>query len=161
MRKILLLLLLPLSAPSAIATKPIWRLETVTVSVTESYDEEVLRVLKEQGVGEVLSQIILAQAKHESGNFTSVIFEENWNPFGMKQARVRQNTAIGTNRGHAVYLSLYDAVLDYVYYMRARNIPFQGESVNSYVMILKSKGYFEDGYNNYARGVRKFHEELG
>ena len=156
MKKILLLLILPLSAPSATATKPSWRLDVVEVRVNESYEEEVLRVLREQGVGETLSQIILAQAKHESANFSSVIFEENWNPFGMKQARVRETTCVGTSRGHGVYLSLSDAVIDYVLYMKARNIPLEGKSVKSYVMMLKSKGYFEDGYENYVRWVKYY-----
>ena len=156
MKKILFLLLLPIWAPSESNTVPPWQLDVVEVRVNESYEEEVLRVLREQGVGETLSHIILAQAKHESANFTSVIFEENWNPFGMKQARVRETTCVGTSRGHGVYLSLSDAVIDYVLYMKARNIPLEGKSVKSYVMILKSKGYFEDGYENYVRGVEYF-----
>lgn len=157
MKKILLILiLLPIWAPSESNTVPPWQLDVVEVRVNESYEEEIIRVLREQGVGENLSQIILAQAKHESGNFSSVIFEENWNPFGMKQARVRQTTCIGTNRGHGVYSSLSDAVIDYVLWMKDRNVPFKGKCLKSYVMILKSKGYFEDDFDNYVRGMEYF-----
>ena len=40
--------------------------------------------------------IVYAQAMLESGNFTSKIFRENNNMFGMKQARVRINLAKST-----------------------------------------------------------------
>lgn len=59
------------------------------------------------------SYIVYAQARLESGNFTSDIFIENNNLFGMKVAERRPTTAIGVNRGHAVYKSWQESVLDY------------------------------------------------
>ena len=57
--------------------------------------------------------IILAQAKLESGNFSSNIFIENHNLFGMKEARVRLNLAKGTQYGHAYYNSWEESITDY------------------------------------------------
>jgi hypothetical protein len=57
--------------------------------------------------------IVYAQARLESGNFTSDIFMENNNLFGMKVAERRPTTAIGVNRGHAVYKSWRESVIDY------------------------------------------------
>jgi len=59
------------------------------------------------------SYIVYAQARLESGNFTSDIFMENNNLFGMKMAERRPTTAIGVNRGHAVYKNWRESVLDY------------------------------------------------
>lgn len=59
------------------------------------------------------SYIVYAQARLESGNFTSEIFKENNNLFGMKVAERRPTTAIGVNRGHAVYKSWQESVIDY------------------------------------------------
>ena len=59
------------------------------------------------------SYIVYAQARLESGNFTSEIFKENNNLFGMKVAERRPTTAIGVNRGHAVYKSWRESVIDY------------------------------------------------
>ena len=59
------------------------------------------------------SYIVYAQARLESGNFTSEIFKENNNLFGMKVAERRPTTAIGVNRGHAVYRTWKESVLDY------------------------------------------------
>ena len=57
--------------------------------------------------------IVYDQARLESGNFTSDIFMENNNLFGMKVAERRPTTAIGVNRGHAVYKSWRESVIDY------------------------------------------------
>jgi uncharacterized FlgJ-related protein len=60
--------------------------------------------------------IVLAQAKLESANFTSQIFIENNNLFGMKKAVVRLNVAKSSNRGHAYYDTWQDSVIDYALY---------------------------------------------
>lgn len=60
--------------------------------------------------------IVLAQAKLESGNYTSQIFIENNNLFGMKKAVVRLNTARSSNRGHAYYDTWQDSIIDYALY---------------------------------------------
>ena len=60
--------------------------------------------------------ITLAQAKLETGNFTSKIFNENYNVFGQKEAKVRINLARGTQYGHAYYNSWEESILDYAYW---------------------------------------------
>lgn len=60
--------------------------------------------------------ITLAQAKLESGDFSSRIFKENHNMFGMKEARVRVNLAKGTQFGHAYYNSWEESILDYAFW---------------------------------------------
>lgn len=60
--------------------------------------------------------ITLAQAKLETGDYTSKIFKENHNLFGMKEARVRVNLAKGTQYNHAYYNNWEESVLDYAYW---------------------------------------------
>lgn len=60
--------------------------------------------------------ITLAQAKLETGNFTSKIFNENHNSFGQKEAKVRINLAKGTQYGHAYYNNWEESILDYAYW---------------------------------------------
>ncbi len=57
--------------------------------------------------------IVLAQAQRETGYYTSAIFKENNNLFGLKEAKVRINVAQGTNRGHAFFESWEESVMDY------------------------------------------------
>ena len=60
--------------------------------------------------------IVLAQSKLESGRYTSKIFKENNNLFGMKEAVVRVHTAKGTQFSHAYYDNWIESVYDYAFY---------------------------------------------
>lgn len=60
--------------------------------------------------------IILAQAHLESGKFTSRIFVNNNNLFGMRQARLRPTTNKGSRNGFAKYDHWRDSVMDYILY---------------------------------------------
>lgn len=58
-------------------------------------------------------EVALSQARLETGNFTSAIFKENHNLFGMKMAELRPTSAVGVNRGHALYTNWKESVIDY------------------------------------------------
>jgi uncharacterized FlgJ-related protein len=63
--------------------------------------------------------IVLAQSMIESGHFESNIFRANHNLFGMKQARQRATTALGTNLNHAYYNNWRESVMDYALFQSA------------------------------------------
>ena len=63
--------------------------------------------------------IVLAQAILETGYYESIIYQENHNLFGMKQARARATTAKGTQLGHAYYDHWKESVTDYALYQAA------------------------------------------
>lgn len=82
---------------------------------TKNFSEEkLIELLKTLNVK--YPYIVLAQAKIESANYTSKIFKENHNLFGMKEARVRINTANGTQYNHAYYSNWRESVYDYAFY---------------------------------------------
>jgi flagellum-specific peptidoglycan hydrolase FlgJ len=60
--------------------------------------------------------IVMAQSIVETGHWTSKIFNENHNLFGMKEAAVRVHTAKGTQYGHAYYQNWRESVYDYAFY---------------------------------------------
>jgi uncharacterized FlgJ-related protein len=60
--------------------------------------------------------IVLAQARLETGAYKSKIFRENHNLFGMKEASRRINTAVGTQYNHAYYEHWRESVYDYAFY---------------------------------------------
>ncbi len=89
--------------------------EVMLVSSSNEFSEEkLITLLKELNLP--YPHITLAQAKLESGRYSSRIFKENHNLFGMKEARVRVNLAQGTQYGHAYYDSWEDSVLDYAFW---------------------------------------------
>jgi len=77
-------------------------------------EAKLIELMKELNIK--FPYIVMAQAKLETNNFKSAIFKENHNLFGMKEARVRINTAKGTNRNHAYYDNWESSVYDYAFY---------------------------------------------
>lgn len=77
-------------------------------------EEKLIQMLSDLNVK--YPHIALAQARLESGNYKSAVFKENNNLFGMKEARVRVNTAKGTSLNHAYYDNWQESVYDYAFY---------------------------------------------
>lgn len=64
-------------------------------------------------IGIAYPDIVMAQAKIETGHFTSKVFKENNNLFGMKLPEKRNTTAVGEQHNHAMYTSWKQSVIDY------------------------------------------------
>lgn len=77
-------------------------------------EAKLIEKLKELNIK--FPHIVLAQSKLETGNFTSKVFRENNNCFGMREAKQRITTAKGTENNHAYYHTWYESVLDYSFY---------------------------------------------
>lgn len=56
--------------------------------------------------------ILVMQARIESGNYTSAIYNDNNNLFGMRPAKKRPHTQTGSNRGYATYSNWRMSVKD-------------------------------------------------
>lgn len=85
--------------------------------------------------------IVLAQAKLESGNFSSKLFRNNNNMFGMKRARQRVTTAQGEKNEYAYYRDWIDCVYDYAMWSTCSTSGIDSE--NEYFAVL-SERYAED-----------------
>lgn len=72
--------------------------------------------------------IVLAQAKLESSNFTSKIFKQNHNMFGMRKAHQRITTAQSEKDTYAFYESWTDCVYDYCMYQSSVMCSITNES---------------------------------
>lgn len=78
--------------------------------------QRYLRLYKENGIR--FDSIVVTQNFLETGNFTSAIYKENKNMFGMKYNS--RGFAKGINRGHASYESELLAIKDYAAWQRIR-----------------------------------------
>jgi len=76
--------------------------------------DALVEMIKELGIK--YPEIVLAQSILETGHWTSTVFKENNNLFGMKQARSRIRTAKGTQLNHAYYHSWQESLYDYAFY---------------------------------------------
>lgn len=103
-----------------------------------------------------LVPLIIAQAKHETGNFTSSLFRNHNNMFGMKVPVKRKSFRNGeTENGFSTFANTKDSARDFLEYLRSVNFPKNVDSFQ-YVAALKNRKYFEDALGNYLKGVQSW-----
>ena len=90
--------------------------ETVFVRPKSFSEDELVELLNNCNIK--FPYIVLAQAKLESSNFTSKIFRQNHNMFGMRKARQRITTAKTEKDTYAFYETWTDCVYDYCLYQK-------------------------------------------
>lgn len=93
-------------------------------------------------------EIVFAQAQLETANFTSEIWIENNNLFGIKQAWRRITTCVGVNRSHAIYANWRYSVIDYAFWQLSYA---KGLTEEEYYAKLQST-YAEDP--SYTRKIK-------
>ena len=128
------------------------------MSTVSKYGTDLFTYLVAQGFLPETAKMIVAQAAHESANFTSKIFKLNNNPFGMKLPETRFTCAIGENLGHAVYSDMEGAAHDYWLYYNAKKYPFIWKDLDTFIETLKMKGYFEAPLEVYKKAVKYFYK---
>jgi len=77
-------------------------------------EEELIKLIKKLNFR--FPEIVLAQAILETNYFSSSVFKEGKNLFGMKQAFSRVNISEGTKNNHAYYSNWKESVIDYGFY---------------------------------------------
>lgn len=109
---------------------------SVQISDTLEFKDSILNFIFELRLEH--PYIVYSQAIIESGNFTSNIWKENNNMFGMKMPERRATLAIGINKGHSVYKSWKECIVDYALFQ------------SSYLRGLSEEEYFVKIGNSYA-----------
>jgi uncharacterized FlgJ-related protein len=99
--------------------------------------------------------IVIAQSQIETGYYSSKIFKENNNLFGMKVATQRPTTNKGTENNHAYYENWKASVIDYALYQAKYLSKLKTE--DEYLQYL-SQNYAEDP--NYIIKVKSISKKL-
>lgn len=89
--------------------------EPVKEEVVEVFSPEALQNCIDS-LGLKFPEIVMAQARLETGHFKSFIFRENNNLFGMRYPRKRPSANIGKKHGYSLYKDWKQSVLDYSLY---------------------------------------------
>lgn len=79
--------------------------------------------------------VVYSQILEETNHFTSDIFLENKNLFGMKMPERRATLATGINRGHATFNTYRESIIDYALYQMAYR---KGLEMEDYILGLNS-----------------------
>lgn len=106
---ILLLVILLCSFTAKAPNNKLKQQNTVNVEYLSLNDDSILKYMQEIGI--LFPEIVLKQIHWESAHYTSNITFENKNILGIKY--IKQPLSIGENRGHAVFNSYKDCLLDY------------------------------------------------
>lgn len=89
----------------------------------------------------------------ETAGFTSNLFVNFHNPFGMMQPRKRATTSIGaTASGFAQYASLPAAAKDLTLYLKEFSYPHDFKTLDDQIIFMRGKGYFGDETLDSYRG---------
>lgn len=126
-------------------------------TINNIYKDVFLKLLA-AGFTESQSKILVAQAAHETANFTSDIFRNNNNLFGMKFPHVRDTLAIAERRGHAVYKDIDESIKDFAIYYKNFAYLSTYSTVNAYIEAIAQKKYFEANIEEYKTGVNHFYK---
>jgi flagellum-specific peptidoglycan hydrolase FlgJ len=123
-------------------------------------DEEIFRTVIENGYDSMMAKLLVAQSRHETGNYKSRLARLANNMFGMQKPRRSHTRAIGTawaegRPNYAKYGSIEDSTLDVLDLLKRRNCPFNFKTTYEYAKWLKSKGYYEDSLENYSRALKR------
>lgn len=108
-------------------------------------------------VGIEYPEVVMAQARLESGHFTSTLFKENNNLFGMKLPRKRQTEAIGEKNGYALYKDWKASVRDYKLWQDGMIHKTKGK--DSYISYIGTKYAKDKKYEHHIRKLIKKNEK--
>jgi hypothetical protein len=122
---------------------------------------------KNPGLPDPLASLLVAQAKHETGNFTSRFFRENNNAFGYAYypGSLYQDGGGGiADNGSPIgsYPSIEASTMEIIdwIYRRFREgrfpAPASITTPDQYAAALKSAQYFGDTLQNYLAGLKSF-----
>jgi len=126
-------------------------------SQAESYKSYLVNL----GISEKLAKIAVAQSAHETAGWSSRLYAQQNNLFGMRAAKVRQREQLGEVKGYALYEDVWQSLRDYALYLQSITVPQLVESsLSDFIKYLKNRNYYEDSFNNYYSGVASWHSKL-
>jgi flagellum-specific peptidoglycan hydrolase FlgJ len=104
---------------------------------------------------------IEAQARHETGNYSSRLARDQFNLFGMKKPLIRPFVGSkSSSNSYMTYESYDQSVKDLLLWMDSTGFPISVKGSSEYVAELKKRGYFEDNYFTYLNGINSALESL-
>lgn len=134
--------------------------------MTESIDQQIYNAALSKGFTPTSAKLVVAQARHETGNYTSNVYYLNNNLFGMKyvkQPLATQGSPSPKKEGdfYAKYNSVGDSVKDLIdrnYTLTKGGItPEQLKNATDsldFATKLKARGYYTASTSEYANGLK-------
>lgn len=132
------------------------------LNANKPYSKRVFEVCLNNGLDTLTSQLFVAQAKLESGSFTSKLFRKHNNAFGLMFQSTRcgykslAENGLGFaegRSGYSTYCTIEDSTQDVIFYLMCKgNLQFNNPA--HYVDWLKSIHYFEADKQVYLAAIK-------
>lgn len=139
-----------------------------------TYDEVIYNTAVADGMPPTLAALIVAQARHETGNYTSHFFTKGHNAFGYSYypGSIYQLPTPGdiadNNQAIAQYASLADSVHEITAWIKRRQkekiFPSDLRTITTpdqYAQYLKAAGYYQAPLETYANALTMWLQQLG
>jgi len=153
---LLLILITVMTVNNGIVTEA----KPIELKLEETIEQKIYNTCLDNGLDTLMAKIIVAQARHESGNFKSKLFKEHRNAFGLLHSRRRKTTSRGPlgraegRNGYASYNTVQESTQDALFMLMNRgDIKFN--SIDDYSIWLKSIHYYEADEKLYRNALKK------
>lgn len=124
------------------------------------YEGRIREVLKDEGINDYVVELLVAQSKHESGNYRNSLTPYN-NVFARHYSK-KDTFAISAGapgEGHrrfAKYPSVEYATLSQLDYLRRKGYSFKWQSPYQFALELKKKHYYEADIMVYTNALARY-----
>jgi len=133
-------------------------------------EEIIYSAAKKNGIPDRLALFIVAQAKHETNNFSSNVFKSCKNAFGYKYVGqyLSSGACTGSPEGnsYAAYATVNNSVKELCLWISRRQLDgkfpqdlTQIKTLDQYAQLLKLSGYYGDSISNYLAGLTYWFKE--
>lgn len=103
-----------------------------------------------------LSEYVFAQSMLESAQYSSNVYNNTFNPFGMGVPTKRTSIRIGEYNNFSKYDSFEQAIQDFREYLIYFNYPTSVKDITEYNNILVLKKYYTASPLTYLKGLKAF-----
>jgi len=135
-------------------------------------DERIYNQAAASGMPPILCTLIVAQARHETGNYTSNAFTQCNNCFGYKYVGQALSTGpcVTSSEGdkYAKYASVEDSVKELAAWIKRRQqggiFPENLSTITTpdqYAQLLKNAGYYGASVSEYVNGLIYWLQKIG
>lgn len=122
-------------------------------TIASNAKETIVGILTKNGYSQQMANNWFLIANMETAGFTSRLFSQYHNPWGMKQPKTRQTNSVGpivlSGSSWAAYMNLDQAVIDLIFYMEEFKYPNDLGNLDEQLRYMKQKGYFEESLERY------------
>lgn len=130
------------------------------VPLAIDYEREIRATLEANHVDEYVIELLIAQSKHESGNYKNNLTKYH-NVFARHYHKTDTLAVSAGARaeGHsnfAIYPTIKNATISQINYLKRKGYSFDWDTPKEYALELKKRGYYEAPVEEYAAALNSY-----